>query len=100
MSPIRLNLRERLEVACYHAIFAKWVVNPTGPGMVCCHCGKPAPDVVLRICSECDKEFVLNRDAKWRPKMVSLSDGRLIERTVLCPPCNGVPNLVAEALSP
>lgn len=87
----RLTIEQRVQVACYHSFGSKhplWVVNQHGPGVICSLCHNPSPDVVLRICADCGDEFVIKRsDPNWAPKMVELSGGRLIERTVYCTTC-------------
>lgn len=95
MAPIRLTLKQRLAVACYHSFGSQhpnWVVDSAHGHSVCYHCGKPSPEAVIRICSEpdCGNEFVIEFNWKWLPKVGTLAGtNRLIEFTFLCPSCNG-----------
>lgn len=87
--PKRLTLQERLQVACYHSSGPKtgnWVVDSTHGHGVCCYCGKPAPELVLRICFECGTEFVLNFGPDWMAKNF-VHKGKVYEREFYCPPC-------------
>lgn len=89
MVPVkRLTLKERLEVACYHSSQKElWQVDSDTGHVVCSLCGKPAPEVVLRLCAECGTEFVLLRsDVNWLPKYFVVAD-KVFEREFFCPPC-------------
>jgi predicted amidophosphoribosyltransferase len=86
----RLTLEEKLEHACFHAAGSKhplWVTCQETGHVVCSHCGKPAPDIVFRICWECGDEFVLELDQNWVSKYFVTSDGKVFERETYCPPC-------------
>lgn len=86
-----LSLEERLQVACYHSSGAKhpnWGLDPTSGHMLCCLCGKPSPELVLRVCVTCGNQFVLHlNDSRWLPKVAILSDGTVIEREFECKTC-------------
>ena len=81
----RLTIEERISVACYHHNNS-WVLDSNTGHMVDSHCGKPAPDAVLRICSECGDEFVMNFGPDWLPKFYVVQ-GKVYEREFFCPPC-------------
>lgn len=89
MSGKRLTLAKRLQVACYHSFGSKhpqWVVDSTHGHPVCSHCGKPSPELVIRFCSECDDEFVIEFNWKWAPKYFLVA-GKVYEQDFQCPPC-------------
>lgn len=89
MKVIHLPLEERIKVACYHSVFngrPDWSVDRETGHVVHSACGKPAPDLVLRICSECGKEFVMNFGPDWQAKFF-LVKGKVFEREFFCPPC-------------
>jgi hypothetical protein len=87
---VRLSLAERTEVACYHPFVdnrPQWELDSNTSHMVHSACGKPAPDLVLRICSECGKEFVMNFGPDWVSKFFVTKNGEVFEREFFCPPC-------------
>lgn len=86
---LRLSWEARSEVACYHPFVEnrpQWELDTDSGHMVHSACGKPAPDLVLRLCSECGNEFVINFGPDWLAKNF-LVDNKVFEREFFCPPC-------------
>ena len=84
-----LSLEDRVAVACYHPFVdnrPQWELDSNTDHMVHSACGKPAPDLVLRICSECGNEFVMNFGPAWLAKTFLVGD-KVYEREFFCPPC-------------
>lgn len=85
-----LPLEVRLEFACYHSGASKhplWQLDTATGHMVCSLCGKPAPDLVFRICVECGKQFVLElTDPNWQPKVFMVGN-KVFQRDFECATC-------------
>ena len=77
-----LTLEERLKVACLHSL-TKWTVDRTHGHGVCYLCGKPSSELVLRKCSVCENEFVLNFGPDWESKYF-LVGNKVFEREFFC----------------
>lgn len=90
-SPKLLTLDERLQVACYHSIGAKhpnWELDNTSGHLVCSHCGKPSAELVIRICSTCGDQFILNIDhPRWESKYSILKNGDVVLNDIECDNC-------------